>query len=452
MAPDQLLETHLARVLFSAQRRGRTGVLSIDQGAVHTRLKLVDGRVVFAEAGTLSETLGRLLMRNAVIDRDEYLLILERMAEPSPRDEVLRFGEVAIQMGMLSASELSEALELQVRLKLQHCLQLDEADWRWTDDESSRKGTPFPAALEPALRAALREDPQSYRWVGLLMSKRHHHVRLGGQSDIVGRRFHATPEELRFLRDVEGETLGDVLQSRAMEPTEIAALLAALLFADLLALDPEPVKPRPEPRSAQPAEPTPRQSRPKIAPAIAAPPDAVEAVVESIVEPPTRRPSEDPAKLERAREAADRLREEMKRRGKDQPTSQRERIEAERAFEQGRKLLAIGGTNKALEQFEKAARLMGEAVEYLLHQRWCEYLVEADELRKPVREQELRGTLLEALRQNRKMSFAHHVQGRLLLLEDDLASAEKCFLVATRLEPSDVESQRYLMLVRRRLL
>jgi hypothetical protein len=444
VVPERLLETHLARVLFSAQRRGRTGVLSIDQGVIHTRLKLVDGRVVFAEAGTLSETLGRLLMRNGVIDRDEYLLILERMGEPSPKDEVLRFGEVAIQMGMLSASDLSEALELQVRLKLQHCLQLDDADWRYCDDESSRKGAPFPAALEPALRAALREDPQPYRWVGRLMSMRHFYIRLGGDSDVVGRRFHATPEELRFLKEVDGEALGDVLQSRAMEPTEIGALLAALLFADLLALEPDPPKHR-----ANQVAPPPVEARRAPRPKIAAPPEPGSAERPSEASAPNE-PSADLAKLDRAREAADRLRDEMRRRGKDQPTSQRERIEAERAFEQGRKLLAVGGTNKALEHFAKAASLMGEAVEYLLHLRWCEFLVEADELLKPVRDQELRGTLLEALRQNRKMGFAHYVQGRLSLLDEDLASAEKCFLIATRLEPGDVESQRYLMLVRRR--
>jgi tetratricopeptide (TPR) repeat protein len=430
--PDRLLETHLARVLFAAREQGLTGVLTVDEGPLQTRLHLVDGAVVFAEAGPLAETLGRLLMRHGILERDEYLLILERMAEPSERDEVLRFGEVAIQLGMMSAAELGEGLALQVRSKLQRCLLLDEAAWSWRDDEAPRRGTPFPTPLEPALRTALREDPQAHRWPGLLAALRHRIVRLRGSPDALARRFGANPSELRLLERLDERPLGTVLQNGILEPRETGALLAALLFADALELG-RHVSDGVEafgageggaaPKAPRRAAPRREGARPREAGA---------------------------ASAERAREAAERLRAEMRRRGRTPPT-QRARLDAERAFERGRSLLARGAVHRAKDAFERATRLLPEAAEYALYLRWCEYLDEEDPLRKPVFEQLLRGAVLEALRQDRRMAYAHYVQGRLYLLDEDEAAALKAFAIAAKLDPGDVEIARYHRLLRARL-
>lgn len=418
VVPDRLLTTHLARTLFSAQRDAKTGVLTVDEGPVQTKLHIVDGKVIFAEAGTLAETLGRLLVRQGTIDRDEYALVLEHMARPSDRDEVMRFGEVAIQLGMLTAAELGEALALQVRLKVQHCLQLDEAVWMWVDDEAPRRSAPFPVALEPAVRTALREDPQSYRWVGLLVAKRRMIVRLAGEPDALGRRFGVSPEELRLLKHAHDRPLANVLQSGILPPEETGALMAAMLFGDGLTLV------EPAPSEKPPARTSPSASR--------------------------IRPN-------RAQEAAERLREEMQRRGRvvsggrpPAPSPQRTRLEAERAFEAGRKLLRHGNAEGARAKFEDAVQLLPEAAEYVLHLRWCAYLAENDPMRRMVHEQQLRDAVLEALTQDRKMAFAHYVQGRLFLLDEDEVAARKAFAIAVHLDRGDLEAARYLRLLEQR--
>ena len=121
-------------------------------------------------------------------------------AQPSPRDEVLRFGEVAIQLGMLGASELHEALALQVRHKLMHCFRIDDAVWTWLDTEAPREGPPFTTPLEHALRRGLRDDPQGYRWTGLLLSRRTDLVSLQASPEDLAVRFGANAAEMRLLK------------------------------------------------------------------------------------------------------------------------------------------------------------------------------------------------------------------------------------------------------------
>ncbi len=422
--PDQLLDTHIARVLFELQRERRTGLLAMDEGPVQTRLHLEEGRVVFAEEGTVAETLGRLLMKAGTIDRDEYLLILERMSEPSERDEVLRFGEVAISLGMLEPADLNEALAMQVRSKLQRCLQLDDAEWLWVDEPSGRIATPYPTPLEPALLEALRTDPQGYRWVGLLAAKRNRRVTLARTPDEVARTFGARGSELRLLSMIDGRPLAGLLSNRILEPENTGALLVTLLLAGVLEIgrlvsDRAPVR---------------------------------ETATETRTKPRDRAPaSEEVPPEERARDAAARLREEMRRRRPKPATdSQRVRLDAERMFELGKRQLAQGAMERAIEAFERAASLMPEAADYGLYARWSRYLGEHDPIVRTLREHDLRAAVLEALQQDRTMAFAHYVQARLFLVDGDDKAAERAFSIAARLDPEDLDAMRHLRILRRR--
>ncbi|MCA9604606.1 MAG: hypothetical protein KC619_03365, partial [Myxococcales bacterium] len=235
--PERLLDTHLARVFFAAKKQGRSGVLTVDEGELTMHVHVTDGVVTYVDRGALAETLGRLLMRQGVIDREEYGLILEQMTEPGDGDaEVRRFGEVAIQLGMLTEEELDEALRAQVVSKLQHCLTLDEGLWRF-DGSHPPAPSRFPVAFEPTLRAALMEDPQSYRWPGLLVAKRTRKMRLGAEPEAIAERFALTDEELRVVRAMDGRPLADLLASRLLPPEEAGVVVVLLLFAELLDLE-----------------------------------------------------------------------------------------------------------------------------------------------------------------------------------------------------------------------
>ncbi|MBX3272793.1 MAG: hypothetical protein KF729_21200, partial [Sandaracinaceae bacterium] len=159
-----------------------------------------------------------------------------------------------------------------------------------------------------------------------------------------------------------------------------------------------------------------------------------------------------PVPTDSARDAAERLRAEVERRKAAPRTDEATvRLEAERAFEDGRRSLAANALERARDQFEKAVALMPDAAEYRLHLAWARYVATDDEVHQRIYESELRTAVLEALQQDRRMGFAHYVQGRLFLVDEDLAGAERALKFATRLDKSDVESQRYLRVVQRRL-
>ncbi|MCB9596716.1 MAG: hypothetical protein H6719_28585 [Sandaracinaceae bacterium] len=234
--PEQLLDTHLARVFFAAQRQRRSGVLTIDEGELTMHVHITDGVVTYVDRGALAETLGRLLMRQGMLDREEYGLILEQMAEATGDSEVRRFGEVAIQLGMLTEEDLEEALRLQVAAKLQHCLTLDEGLWHF-DGKLPPAASQFPIAFEPTLRTALIEDPQSYRWPGLLVAKRTRKMRLEGQPETIADRFGMPEAELRLVKAMDGRPLADLLASRVLPPEEAGVIVVLLLFAGVLDLE-----------------------------------------------------------------------------------------------------------------------------------------------------------------------------------------------------------------------
>lgn len=429
--PDRLLETHLAWVLFAAQRSETSGVLTVDEGNTVTRIHLLDGQVTYVDRGPLAETLGRLLLREEIIDREEYLVILERMAEPSRRDEVVRFGEVAIQLGMLTPNELHEALAMQVRQKLIHVLQLDHGFWHF-DAKRDPAASRFPVKLEPALREALRDDPQSFRWAGLLVAKGTSRIDLTEPLSEITARFQLQPSELRFMRAFEGRALSDAIASKLIDPTEAGVLLVALLFAGALSL----VEGAAE-----------RMRRSEIEELRAA---AHRRQAERGTRPATAAAEEN--REAAARKAAAQLKKEMLRRGHDKrpPTERGPRIDAERKFEEGRRLLANNKLPQAHAAFEKASELMPEAAEYRLHALWCRYIEEKDPLHREVYEQELRTCALEALNENRKLGFAHYVHGRLFLNHENLEAAEKALRFASKIDPGHVESKRFLRLVQRR--
>lgn len=428
LVADRLLETHLARVLFAAKHERRSGVLTVDEGPTTTRIHIFEGEVVYVDRGPLAETLGRLLLRQAQIDREEYLLILETMAKPSNRDEVLRFGEVAIQLGMLTSNDLHDALALQVVHKLERCLQLDQGFWRLDpgDDPTISR---FPVKLERALRSSLREDPRPSRWVELLVPRKTQLLGLVEPLDTIASRFEITPQELRFLRALDGRAVADALAGDLLEPTNAGVLLVALHLAGVLELSDPAVQ---------------RSSRSEV--------DNLRADARRRQAERDLREAERSVEREtQAREAAMRLAEEMQRRGRARPVSARgPRIDAERCFEGGVKLLTNNATAKALVEFDIAAALMPEAAEYRLYAAWCRFIDEKDPLHRGVYEQALRACALEALNENRKLGFAHYVHGRLFLMEDDLEAAERAFRLAVMLDPSSAEAKRYLRLTQSR--
>ena len=100
----------LIRDLLILEGRAATGQLEVASEGVHTLLYFVEGQLVYAEGGTLSDTLGRVLTREGTLTREQYVEVLQQMTDALVEHEEMRFGEVAIRLGYLSPQQVTEGL------------------------------------------------------------------------------------------------------------------------------------------------------------------------------------------------------------------------------------------------------------------------------------------------------------------------------------------------------
>lgn len=125
MALDVARETShpdLVAALLLAQAERRSGVFDVHAEGARTQVFLSDGSVVFAEQGTLGDTLGRVLVREGKLTTEQYTAAIQRMVQGLVESEQMRFGEVAVELGFLMQEQVNEALATQVRHKVLRCL------------------------------------------------------------------------------------------------------------------------------------------------------------------------------------------------------------------------------------------------------------------------------------------------------------------------------------------
>ena len=410
---DQPLETHLALVLRAAEAQEASGVLEVVAGAHRTGIVLHEGVPVFADAGTVGETLGRVLLRSGRIDSDEYAAILRRMTEALVDDETMRFGEVAVELGILDPLEVSEALRKQVREKIVGCLQLERADWTFrADPDAAARVARYPAPVSAVLSDAILAPGESRAWFDRMQRYTHLYpqLRIDSRGSMPG----LTPARLRFLRMLDGtRSAGMVILAASTQLEDAPGLLAMLTLLGRVELRDAPLV-----RTIPPAPEPPAPAR------------------------------ETPARTTDAADLAAKLRADLGRgRAAPAPQEHRTRLSAEDSFEKGRRCLTQGRLAAALPLLQAAAEAMPGAREYALYHRFTQYLsTEEVQLRKALLV-ELEALVLEVLGEDRRCAFAHYVQGRLAAVEGDDASALRCFRIAAQLDPHDVEAQRWYRVI-----
>ena len=115
---------------------------------------------VSAEGGSLRETLGRMLLRHGALSEAEYTRVIERMTEKVIANEHQRMGEVLVELGLLSAEEVHQALRAQVFEKVDGLLRAARTpSWSFSELDALPEGLE-PFALPPMatlVLAGLRE-------------------------------------------------------------------------------------------------------------------------------------------------------------------------------------------------------------------------------------------------------------------------------------------------------
>ena len=113
----------LVEKLLELRKSEASGVLEVWSEELRTSLFMSKGKIVFAQDGTLGETLGRLLLKQDVITEEQYETALYYSSELRTAGEGKKLGQVLVELGFLTKEEVETALSAQVRFKVIRCLQ-----------------------------------------------------------------------------------------------------------------------------------------------------------------------------------------------------------------------------------------------------------------------------------------------------------------------------------------
>jgi DNA-binding response OmpR family regulator/tetratricopeptide (TPR) repeat protein len=398
-----------AGALLELANARETGVLEVQSEALRTRIFLREGAVVSAEGGSLRETLGRMLLRHGTLSEVEYTRVIERMTEKVIANEHQRMGEVLVELGLLSAEEVHQALRAQVLEKVAACFAFPSPAWSFSElDELPDGLEPFAIPPMPTLvLAGLREHARPELLAAWLAPHAALRPRLEWAAHAVQERLGGEGDALRVLERIDGSHSLGVL---AREAPDAQALLATLLLVGAIGV-----------AGAAPNE----NARPATRPA-------------------ERRTT---ARVTFAREVVGRRKAPIA----GAPASNgpaaaatpadrgQARLEAEQCFRRGRELLDAEKPLEAVKLLRRAVELEPGEPEYALAEAWASYL-EARHGVRVARAKALTSArrLLEA---DPKATKAHTILGRLALDDGERERATREFELALLRDPEDAEAK-----------
>jgi hypothetical protein len=138
----------------------RTGVLDVRSDGVRTQIYFDDGKPQFADDEALGETFGRLLVRQGVISNDQFVRVIDEMTRAAAGNSQLRFGEVAVGLGVLTPVQVEQGLGEQVCGIITRSLQRGESQWTFiAAPAAARPPRSFPLEINASVLDALRQSP-----------------------------------------------------------------------------------------------------------------------------------------------------------------------------------------------------------------------------------------------------------------------------------------------------
>jgi len=158
MAPSAGNALSLIKAVLEIVADRRAGVLDVKSDGLRTQIYFADGKPQFAEDEALGESFGRLLMRQGVITNEQFVRVIDEMGRAAAGNNQLRFGEVAVGLGVLTPEQVERGLAEQVCGIVTRCLHWGHSQWAF--EPSPPAAAPpraFPIQINPAILEALRQ-------------------------------------------------------------------------------------------------------------------------------------------------------------------------------------------------------------------------------------------------------------------------------------------------------
>lgn len=401
----------LVRSLLALQHAAATGMLRVESEGVVTIVHILGGHPVFVEGGLPADSLGRLLVRRGTISESTLAMVEEERMLMQGR---MRFGEVALRLGVLKTDALRHALREQVRGKLARCLHWERTQHVFVTGEVKHDPLPDgPLAMEPLLLYGVSHHYSLERIRQLLAPVLLAPVELWGAREEIEARLELDERGKRLLTFAHSAcNVDELLRGNGAEQLQVGQLLTALALFDQLRM-PEPEAP--EKSGPFVIDELPRASR-------------------------SRRPAAGPddSGMVSSLDAAQAKQVPF---GASVDLPGKEKLLADSAFLQGKELLRAGEYGAAADAFREASNLRPTALEYALFAAWSAYL----SMGRVGKWREMLVELCErTLSQDRHLAFAHHVRGQLALETKDLGTAREALGRALELDPDDDEAKRLL--------
>jgi tetratricopeptide (TPR) repeat protein len=405
----------LVRTLLALQHAAATGSLRVESEGVVTIAHIVAGHPVFVEGGLPADSLGRLLVRRGTISESTLAMVEEERMLMQGR---MRFGEVALRLGVLKADALRNALREQVRCKLARCLHWERTQHLFVSGDPGREPLPDgPLAMEPLLLYGVAHHYSLERIRQLLAPALAHPVELWGPRELIEARLALDDDDRHLLAQARSaRSIDELLRGNGPEQLAVGRLLTALALFDQLRL--------PEPEA-------PERSGPFV-------------IEELLARAGRGRAPQRPGAREEdsglvSALAVAQAKQASLATGADLPG--KEKLLADSAFLQGKELLRAGEYGAAADAFREASNLRPNALEYALFAAWSAYL----SMGRVGKWREMLVELCErTLDQDRHLAFAHHVRGQLALETKDVGTAREALERARELDPEDEEARRLL--------
>lgn len=486
------------QLLVDLWKQSKTGMLRVTTEGVQTTVYIKGGMPIFAEQGTLGDTLGRILIRSGRITEEQFSRAVDLITERLVDNEQLRLGEALIKLGFLTAEEVMEALRDQMQAKIIACFRHERFHSDFKEGEEHLEGVgSFESPFELLLLKGIKGEVNPMRLDHYLspLSDNYPLIDINVAVELA-ERMGLTSQEQTFLSSIDGKkTLKLLRESSILDQVHASQVLTGLVPTDTLQLkeqalseaeavlpeleevaeapakrpeQPKPEKPKPEPKRSklrdlvmsmyvrikgrpdwEQLEVSQNASQEEIEQAFAT--HASQLSIDT-VEGEGDLEVEEKAKeiVQHLHQARDRMLAGTPQAAPptvDEGEKRQSKLQAEKAFQRGKQLMLLSRWNEAAVAFRQASSLQPDTKEYRMFSVWLAYLTTKDkDLRKAAR-RDARNLAYWISKQDPGHAKAHLILGKLAMEEKKYKEADRFLQQAAQNDPEDLDVARELRLL-----